>query len=73
MYGLYLRSVMEYIISKHGEERWQNILKATGLKLSDINVHEEYSDRLLPIFRRASVQVPYIKLKMEGVQYWIVP
>lgn len=61
MYGLLLENLAEYVKSRFGEEKWEEIRRQVGIASPSFGVHDHYDEDLLMKLAAAAQQVSRMK------------
>lgn len=73
MYGLLLENLAEYVKSRFGEEKWEEIRRQVGIASPSFGVHDHYDEDLLMKLAAAAQQVsrmkfiPYIHVNTKKI------
>ena len=57
MYGLLLESLACYIKDNYGEEKWDEIRRASGVEHVSFSTHQVYPENLIPLLAGKAIEV----------------
>ncbi|XP_034245086.1 soluble guanylate cyclase 88E [Thrips palmi] len=57
MYGLLLENMSDYIITKYGAERWEEIRRLACVEQPSFSVHQVYPENLIPRLSNRAIEV----------------
>ncbi|KAE8749520.1 hypothetical protein FOCC_FOCC003785 [Frankliniella occidentalis] len=57
MYGLLLENMSDYIITKYGAERWEEIRRLASVEQPSFSVHQVYPENLIPRLSNRAIEV----------------
>lgn len=57
MYGLLLESLACYIKEKYGDEKWEEIRRASAVEQTSFSTHQVYPENLIPRLSNKAIEV----------------
>ena len=57
MYGLLLESFSSYIKETYGDEKWEEIRRASGVEQTSFSTHQVYPENLIPRLASKAIEV----------------